>query len=484
MKISQRKDMDILLTIFIVVSFSCFALMILEAFAPFDSPMPHIGYFVEGLIVLSQGILAIYLKRNLFKKAIHKLAFKLFIIEIILFPIVLFFNLAFSVSISDSYGMWLYYFSLSIIVLSTFFCYFAAFYISKKVLIDKKDEGYVIIKNLFFISGTIYFIVLLFYALTPLKFDILFDFINSIKNEEGEAIIPSSYLIILIIQALFSLVILLQGLYFIFSTLITSKEDEMVDLRHNFKYTIRLIKKYDLPFWFGIVVTSFLFVLAFVSTLTLFSKYFSLCALYAMVLLARFPLHFKEKKYDQIYKNNLKLQYKKKYYLMLYVAILMFIYVAITLVFGTAINAKADGTQSIIITVSVFVPFAIFKMVMSIINYRKVKRSGDPILRSGNYLDILMMIFTLSSALLLLINNFEEQWMMFLLLGIAALLDVYPIIISIYLFIISIKGIRGKRNKDYDKYEKYMVEKYKIEEEHKKEEKLHKKKRQLLLNSK
>ena len=203
-----------------------------------------------------------------------------------------------------------------------------------------------------------------------------------------------------------------------------------------------------------------------------------------MVLLARFPLHFKEKKYDQIYKNNLKLQYKKKYYLMLYVAILMFIYVAITLVFGTAINAKADGTQSIIITVSIFVPFAIFKMVMSIINYRKVKRSGDPILRSGNYLDILMMIFTLSSALLLLINNFEEQWMMFLLLGIAALLDVYPIIISIYLFIISIKGIRGKRNKDYDKYEKYMVEKYKIEEEHKKEEKLHKKKRQLLLNSK
>ena len=251
---------------------------------------------------------------------------------------------------------------------------------------------------------------------------------------------------------------------FFFSVLsfLASREEKMLTFREAMKSGSKISKKYQLSFWMGIAISAVFLLVALFSLFQLGTSYLSLVALYAMLLIVRIVLFYWDKDILKKHQDEYA-RFKACHYMFFFAAGMMFIYLALSIIFGAANQIAPTSDSSAFLAFGIFVPWALFKIFVGVKKYRAARKDGSPQNYIDAYLDILMAIFTLANTVFLIarfinggkpIEKMELGSAVLFLIGIGLVFAnyVYSAYVIIKVIVVGVLGVRGKRRAYFDRH--------------------------------
>ena len=452
MTLKHRKGVRIILFITAIITFIIAGFIIADAFLGSLNNHSVIS-IIAGSYFALLGLLILFLlirtkKRN--KVNPKGYVITLFFLLVIFFVVGVFYAL----NVPSWADSWIYYAIL--ISLSTFFLFdiFAVIILSRLCKKSKEYVPYRLLSHFYWFLIDTAFVVIFFYAIVIPKSLLLTDIWNTIQGNNS---LPVGPLIGVIAFALVNIVVSLHQLYICCVSLVTYKERQPLKLINNAKYTIGLFKKHEMSFYFGIFANIIMFSIALVSCISFFFEYISLVALYAMVILIRIPLFYHNRYISKKYKDNPALLFKKKHDLNTYFAILYFIYSAVIIIYGSSSMTKAVA-KSMNYLMLIFVPYAIIKLVLAILKFRKARKTADPSLTNTVNVNFALVFFTFTNALFMLAVSLSNRT--FLIIGaiISLCFIAFCVQIGLLAIIAQILAYKDKRKKKKAKFIKVYNE--------------------------
>ncbi len=251
---------------------------------------------------------------------------------------------------------------------------------------------------------------------------------------------------------------------FFFSVLsfLASRERKMLTFREAIKSGSDISKKYQLSFWMGIAISAVFLLVALFSLFQLGTSYLSLATLYAMLLIVRVVLFYWDKHILKKHQDEYA-RFKACHNMFFFAAGMMFVYLAISIIFGAANHFAPGSDSSAFLAFGIFVPWALFKIFVGVKKYRAARKDGSPQNYIDAYLDILMAIFTLANTVFLIasyinggkpIAQMELGPAILVLVGIGLVLInyVYCAYVIIKVIVVGVLGVRGKRRAYFEKH--------------------------------
>ena len=272
---------------------------------------------------------------------------------------------------------------------------------------------------------------------------------------------PFGVLALTIGALIFMLAIFLVTFFFSTMVFLAGKENRFIGFKGTLVATKEIATKYDVLFWFGILATVVLLVLAMISLLRLGLVYIGLVAMYVFTLIIKIPMYFWKKKIQKKGEVGFA-QFCSLHKPTLYAGIVLFLYlVALYFVGPGSVGAVAKEAKSSLLTFGIFVPWAIAKIILGIRKLKKAKQKGDPNQNLDAYLDILVAFTTVTSTLFYVATllregkPLEESSLPTVIFYYAAVVLIfanmlYVLYIALRTVIVSIRGIRGKRLSYYE----------------------------------
>ena len=315
-------------------------------------------------------------------------------------------------------------------------------------------DGLLPLRNLSTYSLAFAFLIFSFYALTPLKTIGLYDALTQIK--EGATVVTgigSAYMITTVATLAVDVLILFFVLYLALATLISGIENRAMDLKKNFKFTMALLRKYDLIYWLSTLAVFLFFVGALAGAITEKAQgYITLCVLYFSVLIIRIPAYFWNRAIQNRHKGNYYVIWKRKHSMMVYAAGILSAYVVVGFLLGLG-NGETGMMRGALITFAFFTPWAIVKAVLGIKSLVKAEAFGDPFLEVNGNLDIALALLTISSTLFLIADAATLPFARAIGTVFTGILTVYALYVSVKMLLRGIRGLMGKRLVIYRRHE-------------------------------
>ena len=454
MKFYYRKDIFIFLIISAVLSLFGAVTITLEGAYPFLGEFTGAGNYILAAYFLLHSIITFIVAFRMHKLDARKATRRLAIFQFSALPF-LFIVLAFlSLGFQPSYGSWVYYLNIASLSSIVLFDTFIEVYISYKLI--AKDHGFTLVRSLSSMASSFGLALGLLYASTPLKVLAILQ----VSGMDPQKFLDNPFLFILTeFIVLFLIVIIsLIMLYIGITCYLTSRENNLVDLRHNLKFTKRTLKKYHVGFWFGIVFTLILFTTSLISSFSFFLTYFSLAALYLSLLLIRLPTFFYEGHLHKKYIDEPETCFRELHKEAIYASIVLMLYSIVIVFFGVKSPATTDKPSSIYLVLIFLAPMSVLRATMSTIRQHKARKSGDPHILVRTCVDVVVALFAIVNTLVILGTIVRNGTLM--LLG--ALVSVWMVLsciaLSVFLLVIGIRGLKGKRVTALEKYKVYFEE--------------------------
>lgn len=442
---SFRKDVFVLLIISAVLtSFSAISLG-LHAFYPFDGSKNVIGYLLLAIYLFTFSLLEIYFAVRLAKYKASILCKIVGIYTFIFFPLLLVLSVFLGVIVPKEGSSWNYYLVTIFTGANILYQLGMSIYISNRLI--EKNKGYVVIKNISWLIIGVSSAIFLFYVSGFIKAL----FIDITATDLSKALLPGFY-ITTAVEITLMIGLAFWVLYVGYSTFLSGVVNNLVDIKHNFKFTQRIYLKYHVSFYFSIIGNGIMFVIALVASFTFLTHYLSLVALYAALLLIKIPVHYYDMHIDKKYKKDHEKAFKKKHSPLIYSGIIFLIYAIIVLIFGSSSQGKNLDNKNVLTIFIIFVPYALFRLVVAVSKYVKYRQSYNPIFLTTFYADVVLAIFTATNVVIMFGLTLQEVGWLIAARVLFYVLTTLCIIVSIYLVTVGICGLNSKRKKSYQNY--------------------------------
>ena len=442
---SFRKDVLVLLIISIVLtSFSAISLA-LHAYYPFDGSRNVVGYLLLAIYLFTFSLLEIY-----FAVRLEKYKAKLFckivgIYTFIFFPLLLVLSIFLGVLVPKEASSWNYYLVSISTGVNILYQLGMSIYISNRLI--EKNKGYVVIKNICWLIIGVSSAIFLFYISGFIKAL----FIDLTASVIKYAFKPGFY-ITTAVEITLMIGLSFWVLYVGYSTFLSGIVNNLVDIKHNVKFTKRVYQKYHVSFYFSIIGNGIMFIIALVASFTFLTQYLSLVALYAALLLIKIPVHYYDRHIDKKYKDSDEIIFRKKHSPLIYSGIIFLIYAIIVLIFGSSSQGKNLDNKNVLVIYIIFVPYALFRLGVAISKYVKYRQSYNPVFLATFYADVVLAIFTVTNVVIMLGLTLQEVGWLIVARVLFYVLTGLCIIVSIYLVGVGICGLNNKRIKSYQNY--------------------------------
>ena len=458
MKLTPEKRVSRLLAFVAIVFFAVvpiYAFELLSGSKPFDFQITGIANLSTPLFCLSEGVVLLVFSHLSKKLAPNVLAKRLGLYEIITMPILAILVLVLCLFYPPAASSWLYFLNLGVTIFLFGVRLFLVFFFN--ALVRKGQDGYIAFKNHSLIAVLFFFMVILYYCVPYLK-TIGFDggsLIDIIREDGDIASLPIPYLLTSLAEIIIAIAVLAAMIYLSLATWISGREDKAFDLKGNFSVTMEMLQRYDLLFWVGIFST-FMMMLSLASAIALMGSYFTLFFLYVTILALKVPNYFWRRKIVKKYGSDYYGCFQAEHKMLLYSAILLFVYIGVSYTFGGVSAVKQNENKSALMTFAIFIPMALIKMALGIKKYLKARKNGEPYDLLNAYLDILFAIFTFSNTAMIAGNATGLDVFKIIGVSVAGAMALYTIYLAVKLLVISVWGIRGKRQKYYDAHKGVM----------------------------
>ena len=439
------------------VSFILFALEIIDG-SLLLTAIPCLVTLVEGLILMLFAIHLQNLDAIKWCKRVGRY-------ELIVMPLFVVLILLLCFLFPASFGTPIYFINIGTCVVLFGTRVFISIFMDK-IMQHEKLDAYVVLRNHSWIGASLMLLLVIFYVMAPIKLSGIEAFAEYVMLEDEDVINDAAknfvivYVLTTLGQMLFSIIVFLEMLFMAMSTLFSGLENQAVDFRGNLAVSKRILRKYDVMFWFGIASTSFLMILAIISAYqfsSLRSAYVSLAILYFSIIAIRFPTWFWKRKIEKSGSSRYEV-FRQKHRILVYAASALLLYSLFALLFGNAFEAKMEAEKTDFMTFGIFVPWAVFKIFSSTKSYLTAKKIGDPTMLMNSYIDVLISMFTLISTLFLISNALNNLLVKFISIIIYVLMLLYSFYISIKLLVIGIRGLKNKRITYYRLHVAYAAE--------------------------
>ena len=449
MGIEDRKDIRIMFLIAGGFFLAVVPFFVAELFYPMLMGFQGLPYLIFALFLVLEGSLTIAVGIRFRKMTMKGLCRGISIYEFAINPLFMISTLAFAVFLPKAEATWLYFVNTGLI----FFLFVVRMVATLQMtrLLKQGEPVLIGFRNHSINACSFLLIALNFYVFSMIKqsgLDI------SAVTTQGMAALTELYIWITIAEVFVSMFLLSYSLFVTVCTYLTAKENLIVDFRTNFKATKDLLIRNDVAFWGGIMITFFLWLLSLISTVRLFNAYFSLFFLYTIILLIRIPGFIRKKNIEKKYFAKPYIGFLKKHWIFIYSGILLIAYAIVCIVFGQQ-NLSEIATQasddSELITLAIFVPWAIIKIFLSARNYKVAKQNiEEPLAVLNAYLDILVAIYTLAKSVFIITGYTRFEWVKTTGIVIGTMLTIYSIYCSVKLLFLGILGVRGMRAFPYE----------------------------------
>ena len=210
---------------------------------------------------------------------------------------------------------------------------------------------------------------------------------------------------------------------------------------------IVLDHKYDISFYFSFVARLAMIGMSIYSALVLSPRYYGLVALYAWMLLIR-AISFLVNKGLTTNIEDSKELFKKKHLLMLFASLMLIAFFVTSFLINTPSAPLENQSKPVFIVYAFVVPWAVIRTAIEISRVVRLKNHHDPYYITKIIVNFISVAITILCALTdVLIMNQNNVPLMITMFIIIILLLLYWISFSIYLFVVSIRGLLNKRTK-------------------------------------
>ena len=470
MRFAYHKEIRVFLIICSVLSFLGAVSLTLEGTYPLGGfTIGGIIYYVLALYFLFHSIICLLIAIRMKTLDARKSTRRLAIFQFSALPVLFLLLALLSLGFQNSFLTWLYFLNIGIFSAISLFNAFVGFYISKKYILH--NHGYVLVRATSSMAATFSLALLVFYAATPLK---LLSIVEASGYDPQKFIDNPFYFVLTEILTLFLIVVISLIMLFVgIMCYLSSRENTLMDLKHNVKFTRRTLKKYHIGFWFGIVFTTLLFSTSLVSAFSLFTNYISLAALYGGLLLIRIPTFFYERHLYKKYNDNPPLYFNKIHRELIYSSIILILYTAVILFFGVTSPKNVENPPSIYLVLFFLAPFNVIRATMSVIRQHKAKKSGDPHLLTRTCTDIVVALFAVINTFIILGTLVQNNILLKLGMVTSVIMLLSCIGLDVFLIVVGVKGLKNKRKEVLDRFTPYFVKKTQEEDEFELKEKEH-----------
>ena len=446
MKAGFRKDIFTLLIISIVLTIStCFCLCI-EIFYPFSNLRGFDLFY--GFLALCPMVFSgfeIYIATHLETFNPRKL-FKIFGILIMpMMALALVASFLFAIIFPLNSLNWVFYLNISLLTVTIIYHIFLTNYVSNRLI--SEHEGYGVIRVACWAIILLLVHFLIFYVLGTIK--IYSGVVTTIDPDDPKSVI--GYLIFTVGEFALSFIFVLVLFYHGFASLITAKENKLVDLRHNIKFSLKVLNKYHIGFYLSCLGNLFVLI-ASIGSLMQFSKHhISLVALYATVLLMRLGMRIYSIIMEKKYINDKATLFKKKHHALYVSAIAIFSYTLFLALFGF-VTVFEQGQKDQFALFIIFIPYAIIRLVIAFIKRRKSKMTGDPEHIVQYVASMMLAIFTFVNTFFFIGATYSSNPLIITAIVFAIISLFYGFGVAAYLGTVAYCGLIGKREKALENF--------------------------------
>ena len=210
---------------------------------------------------------------------------------------------------------------------------------------------------------------------------------------------------------------------------------------------IDLDHKYDISFYFSFIARLVMVGMSIYSALVLSPRYYGLVALYGWMLLIRSITFLINR--DLIKRNDdSKELFKKKHFLMLFASLMLVAFFIISFFINTPSASLENQSKPVFIVYAFVVPWAVIRTAIEVSRVVRLKSNHDPYYITKIIVNFITVVITILCALTdVLIINQNNIPLVIVMFVIIILLLLYWVSFSIYLFVVSIRGLLNKRTK-------------------------------------
>ena len=444
MKCEKRKDVFLCL---IGIAISFFLFTVFQNIIILSQSFSQIGLFIYDSLIIVEIAMLVYfaIRMNKLNYKVWSRFVSFFELTISLYYWIVF--LLFSIGI-NRYTSPFFYVAIPFAVITLALRILFLFVVKKNRC--KEMSGLILFKNLNIVQLIYlasFLIGVIIIAISKFSVDDIPQTINDI---------PQWLFIALTIYIVVSFACLLIVAYFMFTLLLSSFEDKPVELFRRLKYSLYIFRKYHIAFWFNAIVYTFLMVVSLASAFLVNTINFALAMFFLTILMTRVlnfavDIHLKKKNYDD------ETHFRKRHLITLYCSLIFIIYAVLQLFVGNAsmVNSTEKSNHNLIVTLIVVVPWALLRIIISILKRRIAKKSGDPANNSEAAVVGLIALYTLNNVIFSIGIATQNGILLLLGLVLAFVTSGYCLIAGIILLVISIKGLLNKRQKELELYLQY-----------------------------
>lgn len=448
MRFAFRKDVYFMLLWGAIIFYIAAPMYACQTFIPKFLGKDSIPYFMFAIYCLMEGSVLLSLALRLHKTDPQKMCKRIAAYEFAVNPIFALSALFLSAIIPPALKNWIFFSNFIVTVL--LFAIRITILSRMNRIMKEGLGGYIGIRNHSWIGASFMAIVFNFYLFGTIKSKGLD--INEIVTEKFGAL-TELFNIITLLQVAIGILILFQSLFITISTYYSFKENETFDFKTNLEKSKEMFRKYDVAFWISIFSTFILWILAMVSAIRMFKTYFSLAFLYSAILIIRLPTFVRKKIIRKHYHNDSYKFFTKEHMMFIYCAILLIAYAVVCVIFGNESFSKIDyGNKNELITLGIFIPWAIIKLILSSKGYAYARKTGDPFVLMNVYIDVLVAIYTIAKTMFIFANITKFQGVRITGIVIGTSATVYCFVISLKMMIVGILGLSGKRENYFLKH--------------------------------
>lgn len=205
--------------------------------------------------------------------------------------------------------------------------------------------------------------------------------------------------------------------------------------------------KYDISFFFSLLGKLVMIGMSLYSALMLSSRYFGLVALYSLTLLIRTTSFFINKSATKNSKDSKEL-FRKKHILMLVASLILISFFVASFFLNLPSSSFENQSKPVFIVYAFVVPWAVIRTGIEITRLTRIKNNHDPYFITKIVVNFISVAITIICALLdIFILNQDNMTIVIVMFFIIILQLLYWMVFSIYLFVVSIRGLLNKRNK-------------------------------------
>ena len=440
-----RKDAFILLLISALLTALSSVFLFIDAFYPFNGAIVFKSYIYLAAYLFSFSILESVLAFNMGKYKASLLCKIIGVYTFITFPVLLLLAIFFGLFVPKENSSLYYY--LTFVSLGVIIAYqiFKTIYFSNRLM--KENKGYVVFKTISILIIAVAFSLLLFLISGYIKII----FYDGTATDPTKMLLPGYYVSsVIMVVILFGLALYI--LYVGYSCFLSGVVNDLVDLRHNYKFTVTIFIKYHVVFYIGVIANIVMFVAALIATIGFLKHYFSLMALYLSLLLITIPVHYYDLYIEKKYQGDYQTIFKKKHIPLIYTGIIFVAYGVITIIFGSASQGKSLDDNSMLSILLLFVPYALIRMGIAIAKYLKYRKLANPPLLANFHVNVLMAIFTFTNVIIMLGMTLSNWGLLITAMYLFIVLTAYCLIVALFLIVVGICGLTNRRREQFKIY--------------------------------